>query len=562
MNNNISKKKLLLLSLLSGILMALSWVNVMSLGFLMLIAFIPLLFVEDYIAHNNSDKRFYSTATFIYSYPAFFLFTLPNTWWISNASFVGYIVPVLEATLMSVIFWLYSYSKNVAKQKAGAYFFLVFYWITLEFLQFTWDINFPWLNLGNSFATYPILVQWYSVLGMEGGTLWILLSNILIYLTIKPYLYNKKSDKKSLLTKEFSNQSNKLNQYKYLIFAILCIVIPIAWSIILWTTYKDDSTKTAKVLIVQPNLDPYNEQFVLPPEQVIARVENIAEDALEEKTDFLILPESCIQEYAWEDLLDRVPSIQELKRFTAKAKDCEIIAGMSSRKLLPQGTITNAARKINNMPNRYYESCNTALMFNKSSLQDDMQIRHKSILVAGVEKMPFTKYLPFIEKLALNLGGIVGTLGTDEQANVFESKNKKIKIGVPICWESIDGNYTRQFVKNGADFLQIITNVGWWGDTEGYKQYFAISRLRAIENRRYVSVCANTGLSGLVNAKGQIVGKGKFWHQQAFEYDVPMLQNQSFFALHGDMIMRPFAFFSILLLIYSIVRNRTEKKKV
>ncbi len=548
-----SKKKLILLSLLSGILMTLAWVKVMSFGFIMLVAFIPLLFMEDYIAHNNKDKRFCSTFAFIYSYPAFFIFTFTNTWWISNASPIGYIVPVAEAAFMSIVFQLYSYTKKVAKQRQGAYFFIIFYWLTFEYIQYNWDINFPWLNLGNSFASYPILIQWYSVLGMEGGTLWILLSNILIYLCILSLRTNHNSQVSTPAPSFF-------HRYKYVLFAILILVVPITWSIILWNTYKDDSSSSSKVLVVQPNLDPYTEQYVLSPQEVIYRVEDIASPYMDKDIDFLVLPESCIQEYAWEDLLLDTWSIQELTKFNQKTTDCQIIAGISSRKLLPEGVKTEAAREVNNMKGRYFESCNTALMFNNAVSLSDIQLRHKSVLVVGVEKLPFKKYLPFVENLALNMGGTVGTLGIDATATNFYEKNKNIQVGVPICWESIDGEYTRQFVNNGANFLQIITNVGWWGDTPGYKQYFAISRLRAIENRRYVSICANTGISGLINAKGQVLTKSKYWTQDALKYDVPNLHQKTFFASHGDMFMRPFSFFSVLLLAYTIIRNRIEKK--
>lgn len=533
--------------------MTLAWVKVMSFGFIMLVAFIPLLFMEDYIAHNNKDKRFCSTFAFIYSYPAFFIFTFVNTWWISNASPIGYIVPVAEAAFMSIVFQLYSYTKKVAKQRQGAYFFIIFYWLTFEYIQYNWDINFPWLNLGNSFASYPILIQWYSVLGMEGGTLWILLSNILIYLCILSLRTNHNSQVSTPKPSFF-------HRYKYVLFAILILVVPITWSIVLWNTYKDDSSSLSKVLVVQPNLDPYTEQYVLSPQEVIYRVENIASPYMGKDIDFLVLPESCIQEYAWEDLLLDTWSIQELTKFNQKTTDCQIIAGISSRKLLPEGIKTEAAREVNNMKGRYFESCNTALMFNSAVSLSDIQLRHKSVLVVGVEKLPFKKYLPFVENLALNMGGTVGTLGTDASATNFYEKKKNIQVGVPICWESIDGEYTRQFVNNGANFLQIITNVGWWGDTPGYKQYFAISRLRAIENRRYVSICANTGISGLINAKGQVLTKSKYWTQDALKYDVPNLHQKTFFSSHGDMFMRPFSFFSVLLLAYTIIRNRIEKK--
>ena len=297
------KRSLVFISLLSGLLMTLAWMNVMTLGFLMLIAFIPLLFVEDYIANNNSDRRFSSTAAFIYSYPAFFLFAFCNTYWISNASMIGYLVPVAEAAFMSVVFQIYSYSKHVANNKQGAYFFLVIYWMAFEYIQFKWDINFPWLNLGNSFASYPQLVQWYSVLGMEGGSLWILLSNILIYFFIIWFCKDKIVFEQFNVGRDIvnitdtaNNLRNIFNKNKYLIFAFLIIAVPVIWSLILFYTYKDKNEKNACVLLVQPKLDPYNEQYELEPWEVIARAESIAAPLMDKNVDYLVLPESCIQE--------------------------------------------------------------------------------------------------------------------------------------------------------------------------------------------------------------------------------------------------------------------------
>ena len=555
-----NKKTLLFISFISGIIMVFAWLKTMMFGFIMLFALVPLLFMEDVIALRRiKGDKIMANAAFCYSYPAFFLWTLFNTLWITRASAVGYIVPVAEAAFMAIIFQLYSYSKKIAGNKLGTYFFLIFYWLGFEYIQFNWDVNFPWLNLGNSFADCPVLVQWYSVLGMEGGSLWVLLTNILIYLAIKDKLIKKffpQLDPYKITDTSFSK--GFLGKYTYKFFAAFIIIVPIFWSIILWFSYKDDAKQNVNVAVIQPNLNPYLEQYVLSPNEVMQRVENLAKKQMDTNVDYMLLPESCIQEYAWEDQLNYVPSIINLKYFLKAYPKCKIIAGMSSKRLLPEGVKTEAARKFEDK-NLYYESCNIALQINNDLNQKDIPIHHKSVLTVGVEKMPFKKYLSFVEKLALNLGGTVGTLGVDTSVVVFD--NEGIKIGVPICYEGIDGNYVRKFIQKGAQSIFIITNVGWWGDTPGYRQYFQISRLRAIENRRYTVTCANTGISGLVNARGEILEKSKYWVQDALKYSVPLNNKVSFFSLNGDIIMRPMLFFAIMLLIYSIVKNIISKKK-
>jgi hypothetical protein len=66
-----SKKKLFLIALSSGVLLSLSWVNVMMFAPLILIAFVPLLLVEDYISEIITIKSFLLMLLFVI---LFFLF--------------------------------------------------------------------------------------------------------------------------------------------------------------------------------------------------------------------------------------------------------------------------------------------------------------------------------------------------------------------------------------------------------------------------------------------------------------------------------------------------------
>lgn len=552
-----NKKKLFLIALSSGVLMSLAWVNVMMFAPLILISFIPLLWVEDYISNNNDNKTFSNYATFRYSFFAFLIFNFSTTYWISYASIIAIVIPVFEATLMSVVFQIYHYTTKNLQYKKGKYLFLIFFWILFETIQLHWDLNFPWLNLGNTFACYPILVQWYSVLGVEGGSVWILLSNITLYLLIRkipclaiPHL-NLTTNNKRL----FKNNQE-------LVFALIVVCLPILLSCYLWFSYKDTNTnKQASIVVIQPNLDPYQEQYSLSPSDVVKRIETLATPLMDDSVDYVVCPESCIQEYAWEDQLNNVNSINSLRLFSNKYKKAEFIAGMSSERMLEKGVITDASRKYENGQDQYYESCNISLDINRDTLNPHCQIYHKSILTAGVEKMPFKKYMPFVEKLALDFGGTIGSLGIDSTAVAFHSQSKDITVGTPICYESVDGNYVREFVKNGANVLFVITNDGWWGNTAGYKHHFAFSALRAIENRRYIARSANTGYSGFFSPRGQTLMKTPYWQEKAIKMSVPLLNNQTFFTKYGDIIMKPFSFIAVLIFIYTITQNIINKKK-
>jgi Apolipoprotein N-acyltransferase len=149
----------------------------------------------------------------------------------------------------------------------------------------------------------------------------------------------------------------------------------------------------------------------------------------------------------------------------------------------------------------YYNDYNSAMFFTGLS---NTQVYHKSKLVVGVENFPYKGFLqPLLGDVMLDLGGTVATKTTQDQRDVFALPNE-VKVAPAICYESVYGDFVTGFVRNGAGLITVITNDAWWGDTQGHQQHLAFSRLRAIENRRFVVRSANTGISAIVNPLGEI----------------------------------------------------------
>ena len=179
----VKKFHLILISILSGLILTLAWpVN----GFpgLLFIGLVPLLFVEDYIS-NHRDK-FFKFSLLFYSYPAFFTWNLLTTWWIYNSTLGGAIMAVvLNSLFLAIVFQVFSWAKRQLSSKLASYFALVSFWIAFEYLHLNWILTWPWLTLGNGFASYYNWVQWYEYTGVMGGTLWVLVANILTYEAIR-----------------------------------------------------------------------------------------------------------------------------------------------------------------------------------------------------------------------------------------------------------------------------------------------------------------------------------------------------------------------------------------
>ncbi len=197
---------------------------------------------------------------------------------------------------------------------------------------------------------------------------------------------------------------------------------------------------------------------------------------------------------------------------------------------------TPTSRPIDAQGRRFYDSYNTAIELTNGQ---PMEFYHKSKLVVGVEYMPFASTLKsLIGDATIALGGTTGTLGTQDEREVFSLADSNIKVAPIICWEQDYGSYVRDYVQQGANLFAIMTNDGWWGNTLGHVSHFHYARLRAIENRRAIVRAANTGISGFIFVDGQAY-EWKNWDETGLaSARVTVMNKKPFFTQYGDLIGR------------------------
>lgn len=505
---------------------------------LLFTAFVPLLIIED---HFWKQKNINSAFTIIpYLLLAFFIWNLLTTWWIVHSTAVGAALAILlNSIFMTFFFVLFHFVRRTLSKPSQGYLSLVFLWITFEFIHHHWDLNWPWLSLGNGFSAYPTWIQWYEYTGIFGGSVWVLAVNILIFLAWKS------------LRQKYSGE--KMLWRSVIVFSL--ILIPILISHIIYKTWEEDKGQPVDIVVVQPNIDPYSEQYDLPPLEVADRIWNLAVQKLDEDVQFIVCPESAIQEYVWEENMNNTPSVNHFREYLIDFPKTNIVIGLSSRKMLEPGIEpTPAARKLRNA-DLYYEAYNTAMIFDTSS---HFQLYHKSKLTPGVEVMPLVRYVKFIENLAFDLGGTVGTLGVDEERRPFTTP-QELKIGTAICYESVYGEFMAGFVKNGADIIFVITNDGWWENTPGHRQHLLFSSVRAIETRRAIARSANTGISCFVNKRGDILQATNYWEPDVIRQVLYTDEKQTFYVRFGDYIARISAFGAVLMLLISVMLRLKNK---
>ena len=550
------------LALLSGLLIAASWPTH---GFtaLIFIAFVPLIFLQDNSQRStvNGQQSTVNKKSNIFglSFLTFLVWNSLTTWWVWNSTPAGSIAMILlNSTFMAATFWLYHFTRTKVFHNKGGFFLLILFFLSFEYLHLNWQLNWPWLNIGNVFSHNHSWVQWYEFTGTAGGTIWVLLANILAYKTIR-LQDNKTTRQQSLVPEPVEGKASSVAENPQILKSILpqlllflaVLIIPIVVSKIMYHTYEEKGEEV-EVVVIQPNIDPYTEEFTLGVPKILNRNFSVAEPLITEKTRFVISPESSIHESIWLEKINAYYSIRESKLFT-KNNNVTYVVGASTLGMADDRN-DFAARKFYDA-DEYYYSYNTALSISDTA---DIQLHQKSKLTPGVEMMPSWWFMRPIKNLAIDLGGTVGTLKSEDKATIFDYG--KYKVAPLICYESVFGSYVTDFVKDGANMIFVITNDGWWGDTPGHRQHFEMSKLRAIENRRSVARSANTGISGFINQRGDVVECSEYWEPIALRNTLNVNDEMTFYSRHGDYLYRAASFVAMIVLCFSFVTSILRKK--
>jgi apolipoprotein N-acyltransferase len=526
---------LYLLALLSGLLLGLSWFphGLLPLIFL---AWVPLLIMEDAVCRS---EQFRSRIVFYAGYLAFFTWNLVTTWWLVNASWGGAAMAIIFNSLIMATFF---YAAHTVKKRIGKWgnVILVLSWLGFEFIHLNWSLSWSWLTLGNSFADSPSLIQWYEYTGVAGGSLWVLLVNFLLFGVFKKY----KAGIRNFISSG-------------IILAALLILPPV-FSFLLSSKKNTAPVRVLKTVILQPNVDPYHEKFVLGYREQLEKMLEQAAKAVDSTTDYLVFPETALTESIWEEEFDKSESLQMLHAFLSNYPRLTIVTGATTFKSYGQyEEPSETAKKFTQDPG-YYDEYNTALQLDHSG---KIQVYHKSKLVQGVETMPLQFIFKHFESVALDMGGTTSSLGTQKERSLLYSADSSVKVAPVVCYESIFGEYVTGYVKKGANLITIITNDGWWGETPGYMQHLRYGRLRAIENRRWIVRSANTGTSCFIDPQGNILQPAGYWVPAVLTGQVELHSELTFYTKYGDYIGRTAFFSALILLIYSwLIRFRIVKK--
>jgi len=538
------------LSLVSGILLALSFP---PLPFFMLafVAFIPILFI---FASESHPRRM-----FLKLYLTFFIYHAGSNWWIG--SWQADTDPYLTASAIALAlahpfffmipFIIFNIFKRRYSTKVALNLF-PFIWVAFEWAHSLGEFSYPWLTYGNTQFYNSIWIQFIDITGIWGSSFLVLSANILILKIILEY--RKKNQAIEL--------NNKFIRKAYILLTAI-IIFPLIYGIWAKSEYSHDKLKleypSAKIGVVQPNINPWRKWEGGVEHQVVMHF--ALEDsvrAVSGKPDLFIWSETSYPKHT------NVENIYEYYMFYERvlATGVPLMMGFAEIRFFEDSLdMPPTARVYPWDSTQIYESYNSAMLVNPVHSSEPQTYR-KMRLTPFAERMPYSEYLLFMRSW-FEWGVGISSWGRGlEQKNLFvETEKVHFQIAPIICIESIYPSFVAEFTAKGANVMSVITNDAWYDYTPGPEQHYIIAALRAIENRRYLARCANSGVSGFISPTGNSISKMPQYTQIASIEQLPLMNNITIYVRYRDYLPITFSVILLFSLIFSFFSKKNQEKR-
>ena len=394
-------------------------------------------------------------------------------------------------------------------------FVLPFFWVALEWTKQLGSLAFPWELLGYSQYRFTHVIQIADCLGVYGVSGFIMLINVCFFI---------------LLLFVTNSQWHMLRVSRQLMVYTLTIVMLVISTTIIYGAIKIAQTdkmmrrsKHQSIMTVQPAI-PQQEKWRGDNRiSITQKMVQLTYSNKNKEIDLVVWPETALP-YAFH-------SKHHLRQYVLNA-----IKQMHVGLVLGSPTFINRENQIDH--------------YNSGLLIDD-----KGTIKSRYDKVklvPFSEYMlfPFFRNLWRWLGAPESKFSSGQAGKVLLLN--EIQMGIQICFEIIFPEYSRNMVKNNANVLINISNDAWFGRTAGPYQHFSMAVFRAVENKRALIRCANTGISGMIDPCGRIVSQSQLFETNTMIHHVPLIHTKTIYSKWGDF----FAMIALLLSLGYVVMIR------
>jgi apolipoprotein N-acyltransferase len=377
-------------------------------------------------------------------------------------------------------------------------------WVTLEWLRGWFFIGFPWAALGYSQYRFHDLVQMAEVTGVYGVSAVLVLFNMVVAAVLLARGQGARRNLPALAT--------------------LTLLLVVLLGFGRWRVAELNALPAAghlRVGLVQGNVEQDKKWDPAFQDETMRRYRELTLAAAHEHPALIVWPETAAP-FFFQEAGPRRDEILAL----AREAGVPIVFGSPAFRQTASGRL---------------QQLNRVYLVDASGREVDTY--DKMQLVPFGEYVPFAGVLFFVSQVVT----AVGQLGAGIVPTVFQIPESRF--GALICYEGIFPALTRRFVDGGAQFLVNVTNDAWYGNTSAPYQHLAQAAFRTVENRVPMVRAANTGISAIIDADGQIRWESPLFEMLWHVDEIRWTGVGTFYTRYGDV----FVWLCVLVTVAAIV---------
>lgn len=428
-------------------------------------------------------------------------FFAPLLYWLVNLSSLDMDNPVLMSgplvllVLLQASYWgLFSAAAYWVRGRTRVpdWVSLPVLWVACEQLRSLGVLGFTWGALGYAGVAWPRAIQFASITGLFGVSLWFALGSALV----------------------LEAAAGVTRRARAVAWLVVLVALPVAHgSLVLARAPVGAAARgmpTARIAVVQPNIDAKKKWDAEFRDESFRVLRELSLEAAGLRPDLIVWPETAAPSY-----LSREPKDMEKVASVARETGSWVLTGFPDMRDDPEA-------------HRGFRAYNAVVLV--SPLGDPVGRYDKIHLVPFGEFIPFETVIPALR--TVDFGEADFSPGTER---VVLSAGP-VDAAALICFESIFPRLVTGFVARGATLLVNVTNDVWYGRTSMPFQHASMAVMRAIENRRSLARSANSGVSLLVDPYGRTVSRLGIFERGVLVGDLPLVSSRTPYALLGDVV--------------------------
>jgi apolipoprotein N-acyltransferase len=407
---------------------------------------------------------------------------------------------------------------------------LPFLWVGYEYSHTLSEWSFPWITIGNSQSYNLAGIQFISSTGVLGLSLWIVVINVLAFILYSRIVHGRWQ----LVSKPSVLLSATI---------IAVYLLPkIYGGMILSNAPASLPEKTITVGIVQANLDPWEKWTTSGFKTIDLHLEltqRLIHDSSKPKPDIVLWPETAIPYFV---LTKENTSTLSFIRERINTIGVPILSGLPHAVYYEDSTKAPPSAKRMSGTGERYDAFNAAAFFQPGESGIPWYGKMKMVPIA--ERVPYADAFYFFDFLRWGVG--IGGWQIGRDSVIFTEKKTGARFNTLICYESVYPDLVAAFVRNGAEFIALITIDSWWAKMSGAYQHQRFAILRAVENRRWIARCAVGGISCYIDPFGRVYDATELFTQTTLSRTIGRESELTFYTAHGDWLGSSCLFIGVL----------------